>query len=892
MKKSVKSFFGQNLFIIISFLLPMAIMTACFVLNRIIPFGDNAIMVKDAWHQYYPFLREFQTLLKEGNLPLYSFNTGGGSDFLGVVGNYVASPLYWLSVFLPDSHRWLIGFLGFTVVLRIGFAGGFMALFLRKLFNRNDLSLVYFSLSYAFCGFILGYYWNVMWLDSVALLPVVVWGAYSVLKEGRFKLYIIALALSVICSFYIGFFICIFVLLFSICYTLINWKGMGHSLKNAGKMAVFTLVAFMLTAFITLPTYMALSHSDSAADALGFPLHYSINYAYGYNEANTLLNTLKAFVRTFTNLLSFTRPIIIDKGAPNIFCGALCLFLSVFYFLNKKISLKEKLVSGSLCLFIMSSFVINQLNYIWHGFNTPAMVYYRFSFVFSFVLIVLSYRAFCLVEGMSKKSFIFAGIFFLLYLAAAFLFQRKLSVAITAAALAFLGVLFLLLRKRKLKKRVVSLLLCLFVICEMGLSAAYGTRVVGYTDALEYPFQAEELKSALSFAENESEGELYRTEFVNAQTLNDGALNSVYGISTFNSMCRRDYTDFFAEFGLAASVKNNRYEYVEGTPVENLFLNIKYLAGRARLSTEDEMALVEEEVVDSSFMSLVFENQGINLYENTAYIPMGFMTDKKLLSYELSEKAKLPHIAQNELFSLATGIEEDVLVPVDESRVSGVDLSGMTHHKELLDYYTYTREASADEALSVEYEIPKDGSYYGLFRYTDEDDDDIIINCGDRQVRDNGEYSHIVALGEMKKGEKVSVDLPLAQKDGGKLGYFLFYFDKEVFDKGYEKLSRNFMTLTEKTSIGIKGSIKTDEDGLFYLSVLYDEGFKAFVDGKEVEITPVSKTFCAFELEEGEHTIELRFTPEGMYAGLAVSLAGILAFALLLIIYKKEKRNL
>ena len=192
----------------------MAIMTACFVFNRIIPFGDNAIMVKDAWHQYYPFLREFQTLLKEGNLPLYSFNTGGGSDFLGVVGNYVASPLYWLSVFLPDSHRWLIGFLGFTVVLRIGFAGGFMALFLRKLFNRNDLSLVYFSLSYAFCGFILGYYWNVMWLDSVALMPVVVWGAYSVLKEGRFKLYIIALALSVICSFYIGFFICIFVLLF------------------------------------------------------------------------------------------------------------------------------------------------------------------------------------------------------------------------------------------------------------------------------------------------------------------------------------------------------------------------------------------------------------------------------------------------------------------------------------------------------------------------------------------------------------------------------------------------------------------------------------------------------------------------------------------------------
>lgn len=866
----------------------MAIMTACFVFNKIIPFGDNSLLVKDAWHQYYPFLREFQTILKGGNLPLYSFNTGGGSDFLGVVGNYVTSPLYWLSVFLPDSHQWLLGFLGFTVALRIGFAGGFTAIFLRKLFKRNDLSLVYFSLAYAFCGFILGYYWNFMWLDSFALLPLVVAGAYSVLKEGRFKLYITALALCIIFSFYMGFFVCIFVLLFSICYTIINWKGMKQSLKNVVKMAVFTLVAFMLTAFITIPTYMALSHSDSSADAMGFPLEYGINYAYGYEGVNTLLNTFKAFARTFTNLLSFTRPITMEQGEPNIFCGALCLLLAVFYFLNRKISLKEKLVSGGLCLFIMSSFVVNQLNYIWHGFNTPAMVYYRFSFIFSFVLIILAYRAFCLMEGMSKKAFVFAGVFFLLYLGTAFLFQRKLSVAITAAALVGLSVVFILYRKGKLKYRVFSLLLCLFVICEMGLSVAYGTRVVGYTDSTNYPLQAENLKSALEFAESESENELYRTEFVTSQTLNDGALNSVYGISTFNSMCRRDYTDFFAELGLAASIGNNRYEYVESTPVTNLFLNIKYLAGRAENSTEDEAVLVEEEVVDNTYMNLVYENEGVNLYENTAYIPMGFMADKGLLSYELSEKAKLPQDTQNEIFRLATGIEEDVLVPVDESKVSGVDLSEMTHHRELLDYYTYTREASEDEALTVEYEIPKDGSYYGLFRYTSEDDEDIIINCGDREVKDNGEYSHIVALGEMKKGEKVSVDLPLEEKGGGRLGYYLFYLDKEVFDRGFEKLSKSSMALTEKTSRGIKGNIKAEKDGLFYLSVLYDEGFKAFVDGKEVEITPVAKTFCAFELSEGEHTIELVFTPQGLYMGLLVSCAGLLAFAVIIIIYKRK----
>ena len=196
-KKGIKGFLCNNVFVIIAFLLPMLIMAACFVVNKIAPFGTNMVMVSDAWHQYYPFLREYQSMLKEGVAPLYSWNTGGGSAFLGVIGNYLASPLYFFTAFLPEGHFWLESYLAFTVVLRIGFAGGFMALFLRKIFERNDLSLVYFSLMYAFCGFIMGYYWNFMWLDTMAMLPLVVAGVYSVLKEGRFSLYIISLALSV-----------------------------------------------------------------------------------------------------------------------------------------------------------------------------------------------------------------------------------------------------------------------------------------------------------------------------------------------------------------------------------------------------------------------------------------------------------------------------------------------------------------------------------------------------------------------------------------------------------------------------------------------------------------------------------------------------------------------
>lgn len=887
--KGIKEFLGSNIFVLLAFAVPAFIMLLCFALYKAAPFGTEMVMVYDAWHQYYPFLSEYQMLLKEGVLPLYSWNTGGGSNFIGVIGNYIASPLYLLVKFLPEGHGWLKAFMTLSVALRIGCAGGFMSIFLKRVFKRTDVSIFIFSLTYAFCGFILGYYWNFMWLDSVALLPLVVAGTYGVLKHGNFSLYVVSLAFSVICSFYVGYFICIFVLLFSISYTIVKFRSFKHSVKNVGKMVLYTAIAFMLTAFITVPTYMALSHSDSSADAAGFPMEYSINYAYGYDGENTLVNTLKAFARTATNLLSFTTPITLRQGEPNIFCGALVLLLCVFYFTTGKIKLKEKLVAGSLCLFILSSFVVNQLNYIWHGFNTPAMVYHRFSFVFSFVLIVLAYRAFLLIKGFSWKMLVVSGVIITAYLGLAFIFQRKASVAVTAAAVLVLTAGFVLFKAGKLKYKTLSVLLCLFVLCESGCSAFYGIRVVNTSEGEDYPRQNESVQALADIAESMSEGELYRTEFIDSYCLNDGDLYSLYGITTFNSMCRRDYSDFFSEFGLAASIGNNRYEYVEATPVENLFLSVKYLIGRAVESTDDEAVLVPTEVVDGTYMEKIAEDKGNYLYENTAFVPSGFIARKDLLSYELTDEARLPQDSQNMMFSLATGIEKDVLVTVDESKTSGVDLSTLTPREGMEDYYTYTRSATTDEALYVEYEAPVSGSYYGMFRHSAEED--IYVNCGGRTVKDSGDYSHIVSLGTVEKGEKISVSLPLAEAKNGRLGYYLFYLDNEVFEEGLEKLRENTMTLKEKTSRGLTGTVSVTEEGLFTTSVLYDEGWTAFVDGKEVEITPVANTFCAFELSEGEHEIELVFTPEGMYEGLIVTAVGLVCFVSVALIVRKRRNK-
>lgn len=72
----------------------------------------------------------------------------------------------------------------------------------------------------------------------------------------------------------------------------------------------------------------------------------------------------------------------------------------------------------------------------------------------------------------------------------------------------------------------------------------------------------------------------------------------------------------------------------------------------------------------------------------------------------------------------------------------------------------------------------------------------------------------------------------------------------------------------------------SDAAGLMMLSEIYDPGWKAFVDGEEVDLYVADHALRAVPIPAGEHTVELRYDPLALRAGLAISgltLAGCLA---------------
>ena len=132
------------------------------------------------------------------NLPMYR-RARMGIGYLPLYAYYLSRPLYLLSVLVPASL--LREFFALLVLTKIGLAGLFFAVFLRTAFRRNEPALVPFAMMYALCSFVAGYYWNIIWLDALALLPLMLAGMVSLLREGRFRLYTLALALSLLCNY-------------------------------------------------------------------------------------------------------------------------------------------------------------------------------------------------------------------------------------------------------------------------------------------------------------------------------------------------------------------------------------------------------------------------------------------------------------------------------------------------------------------------------------------------------------------------------------------------------------------------------------------------------------------------------------------------------------------
>ena len=879
---------SPRLLYFLSFLIPFVLTTAAFALSRIFPFGSSTILRSDAWAQYYPFLSLYRDTLLSGGSLSHTWSIGMGINFLPIFSYYLSSPMYLLSVLVPEAY--LADFMFLLTVIKISLAGLFFAVFLFKTYKKADKLIPFFSLLYSLCAWSAGYYWNIIWLDVFALLPLLVTGTVAMLREGRYRLYVLSLALCFWCNYYLSFCACIFVLLSFVGYHICKkteWKSILRSFLRFG---LSTVLAVCLCAVLLIPTLIGMGNTASAGGNTFSLLSMNIPKRTEFSFS-ALAQALSLTVgRTLTNT-----PATYMEGLPNLFCGFSALILAFSFLCNQSFSRKERLFNGLLLLFFILSCIFRLPDYIWHGFHFPNMLPYRFSFLFSFVVLTMAFRGYTQLHRIDLKRVLLSIGAGLVVILLGLLNREELSLGYYSIALIFAvfvatSLALLLQSKAKLPKLSVSLriklcaiVLALVFLCE-GFLSIYG----GVSNGVERDYQiriSDTVHRLYSTVEETDSEAFYRTEMTRESSIsNDGALRSMNGIDVFSSSALVNHGNFASALGLMAWPESNSCVYEESAPFTNTLCGIKYLLGK------------EGTFLSSDNTTLVATADGYEARALDSYIGMGFMTDRALGDFVALGDNKNPLEEQSELFRLATGLEGN-----------------------LYDYI-YNPELEASEGCSIEttennsqflYKVP-DNLEKGTFtlRYTMDRSGLLCVTTRmagskDMQVYRNGELLYttrvtvrgILSLGHVQPGDVFELVYTSEDYKEAGISIYMTFHNDALLEEGLALLSDETWNITYADDTTLKGTVTAKSDGLFYSSIPYEPGWTVTVDGKEV---PIAQTYdpknsdvkltdamISFPLSAGNHEIVMTYHTPGLTAGLILSLTALAVF-LTLLISKKE----
>ena len=105
--------------------------------------------------------------------------------------------------------------------------------YLKSSFGKNNYYVSAFGVLYAFSAYFLAYYWNIMWLDGMIMLPLIVLGIERIFNKGDIKLYTLSMILLFFANYYMGYMSCIFAVIYFVAYFIISYKNDGKLNPNA-----------------------------------------------------------------------------------------------------------------------------------------------------------------------------------------------------------------------------------------------------------------------------------------------------------------------------------------------------------------------------------------------------------------------------------------------------------------------------------------------------------------------------------------------------------------------------------------------------------------------------------------------------------------------------------
>ena len=829
-----KKLFNKYKIYVFTILCSTILIGLIYFFKGVSPLGKNGLLDIDFFHQYCPLLYELHHRIKTLTFTSYSFTMGLGLPFMRNFLTYLASPLNLIMIFFSQKN--LILSFSIIIALKLILTSISFVYYMNCKYQKQKYYFIPLGLAYAFSGYFAAYYWNIMWFDGILFLPLVVLGIERLVDKGKWKFFTITLSLAIFTNYYIGYVICLFSCIYFVIYTIYKKKKNIKLYFNTGCLYAFSIIlAGLLLSCVLVPQYLALSSISATKDLMPTTMYY---------EFSVIELIQKFFCAVPTTVLSSG-----ITCAPNIYVGTIIIPLLILFFINSQIEKRKKIFYFILLFFTTLPFFIPQLDFIFHAFHIPNDLPYRYSFIYNFVLLIISaeslnnIRKIKLLEAIITMSIIIAYLIVLLIIPKISIISVR-NIYINIGLIVLYFICYLMIKYIKFRK--IIIIVTILVMTELFYNIYDNWNV---NQSIEYfNDYISDTSNKIEKIKSNDKTDFYRIETIDQLTYNDPSLLNYYGYNSYTSMNYYSTSKLQYELGAKGNEINSNV-YIEQTPIFDLINNIKYVIGN-RISDLDDYEEVETDILKFKY------NNGLL-----------FGVSPNIMKWNTSSENSFE--VQNSYMEQATGI-----LPLKK-----------------IDYYNLEVIDKNNGTITVKYNFDSEiDNVYGYF--SDKNINFIVVNDAlyykddkakklakniDYSISKDYEETYIIDIGKSEDmyinyNEEANID-----------NLMLYYLNNKEFVEAYKILNKYRVRIDEFKESNIKGNFDFDQDRIIYTSIPYDPGWKVYIDGNRVKTRALAKSYLVFNGPKGKHKVELKYQAKGSLIGLLLSFLALI----LLLLYDK-----
>lgn len=246
---------GEYFLLLVSVVLLWA---AVLIYKHVYPFGDQSLVVGDGSAQILPAYTHVWDVLHGQKSLFFDWYAGLGNNMAGTVLEFaLVSPFNLFFLFVKRTS--VEAAMSVFVLIKITAIAFSMRFLLRRWFK--DISsgmMVLFCILYAFSPFNMEYYYVSRWSEMSFVFPLLMYGYFRLMNEGKKNMYIVFLAIATMLSFQNILMIMIMLLVLTGLLPLIND---GYK-KRLGALLIATVIGMLISAWLWIPAGIQIMRSD------------------------------------------------------------------------------------------------------------------------------------------------------------------------------------------------------------------------------------------------------------------------------------------------------------------------------------------------------------------------------------------------------------------------------------------------------------------------------------------------------------------------------------------------------------------------------------------------------------------------------------------------------